>query len=73
MSTDLLNLVLANSKVGLVPDSRESLIYSIGIARGMRHLHSLGIAHRDLKSSNVLVRQLVNFKMDRLEKIPRQK
>jgi serine/threonine protein kinase len=55
MSTDLLNLLNANAKVGIVPDVREALIYTIGIARGMRHLHMLGLVHRDLKSSNVLI------------------
>lgn len=34
MSTDLYNLLSANAKVGMVPDSRESLIYCIGIVRG---------------------------------------
>jgi hypothetical protein len=57
LSTDLHNLLQANAKVGSIPDTRDALIYSIGIARGMlpmlpifmdlgmRHLHMLGFLH----------------------------
>ena len=35
LSTDLHNLLMANAKVGSLPDTRDALIYAIGISRGM--------------------------------------
>jgi hypothetical protein len=55
METDLFKLIETNAKGGTLPRTKEALIYAIGMARGMRHLHSMGILHRDLKAKNILV------------------
>lgn len=55
METDLFKLIETNAKGGTLPRTKEALIYAIGIARGMRHIHAMGILHRDLKAKNILV------------------
>ena len=37
------------------PSARQSTKWAVQIAQGMRHIHRHGLAHRDLKSANVLL------------------
>jgi len=50
----------------------DKTIIAIGVAKGMEHLHSIGIIHRDLKSLNILLDKnlfpkIIDFGLSRFE------
>jgi serine/threonine protein kinase len=57
--TDLSSLLKPSGAINSVPPAEICMKITIGIARGMRHLHHLNIMHRDLKPANILVREEV--------------
>lgn len=61
MSEGSLQCVLASNQYVLTPAT--SVGMALDCARGMRHLHSLGSVHRDLKSPNCLVSKDLHVKV----------